>query len=122
MSETKATLEIVGQRAAACPKWKWLAGMQAMVPAPHDGATGYCYRVTEGTGPINNAVAYPNFADPVTLGGLVYLVREATGKPHLFCSYRREGFWGVADHDAYLSHFVTTEAEAWVEVLEDSND
>ena len=92
-----------------------------MVPASHDGATGYCYRVTEGTGPINNALAYPNFADPVTLGGLVYLVREATGKPHLFCSYRREGFWGVADHDAYLSHFVTTEAEAWVEVLEESN-
>ena len=119
MSETKATLEVVGQRAAACPKWRWLAGMQAVVPAPHDGATGYHYRVTEGTGPINSKDAYPNFADPVTVGALAYLVREATGKPHLFCSYRQGGFWGVADHDAYLSDFWVDEAAAWVEVLED---
>ena len=121
MSEDKAKLDVIGQRAAACPKWKWIAGMQAVVPPSQDGATGYFCRVTEGTGPINSKLAYPNFADPVTLGGLVALVREVTGKPHLFCSYRQEGFWGVADHDEFLSDFYRIEAEAWVEVLEEAN-
>lgn len=113
-------LETLGRRATACKGWKWLAGMQAVIPAD-EGATGYFYRVTEGTGPINSRVAYPNFADPVTAGALVALVRAATGKPHLFCSYRQGGFWGVADHDEYLSEFWTTEAAAWVEVLEEAN-
>lgn len=112
-------LENVGRRAVDCAGWKWLAGMQAFIPASHDGATGYLYRVTEGTGPINNKLAYPNLVDPVTVGVLAHLVRKASGKPHLFCSYRHDGFWGVADHHEFLSDFYTTEAEAWVEVLKD---
>jgi hypothetical protein len=118
MSETKVTLDVLGQRATDCASWKWLAGMQAVVPATSNGATGYFYRVTEGTGPINNKLAYPNFADPVTVGALACLVREVTGKPWLFCTYREEGFWSVCDLHAHLSGFVTTEAEAWVEALE----
>lgn len=118
MSDNLGFLESVGRRAIACAKWRWIAGMQAGVPPASDGATGYFYRITEGTGPINSRFAYPDFSDPVTLGGLVYLVREASGKPHLFCSYRHEGFWGVADLHEFLSDFYTTEAEAWVEVLE----
>ena len=121
MMETKVTLDVfeaLGRRATDCVDWEWLAGMQAVVPAAHDGATGYQFRVTEGTGPINNMRAYPDFADPVTVGALVALVRKATGKPHLFCTYRDEGFWSVCDLHEHLSNFVTTEAEAWVEALE----
>jgi hypothetical protein len=122
MMETKATLDMldaVGRRAIDCAKWQWLAGMQVIVPAGHDGATGYRFRVTEGTGPINNMRAYPDFADPVTVGALAALVRQVTGKPWLFCTYREEGFWSVCDLHAHLSGFVTTEAEAWVETLEE---
>lgn len=114
-------LETLGRRAVACKHWRWIAGMEAIVPAANNGATGYLYRVTEGTGPINNKVAYPNLADPVTLGGLVYLVREASEKPWLFCTYRQEGFWSVCDLHEHLSGFVDTEAEAWVEALEGLN-
>jgi hypothetical protein len=124
VSETKATLDVleaVGRRATKCAKWKWVAGMQAVVPASSNGATGYLYRLTEGTGPINSALAYPDFSDAATLGCLVGLVREATGKPWLFCTYREEGFWSVCDLHAHLSGFVTTEAEAWVEALEGLN-
>jgi hypothetical protein len=124
MSEDKATLDVleaVGRRAIDCTHWIWQDGMKAIVPAPHEGGTGYTFRLEGGEEAGTVIGGYPDFTDAATLGCLVGLVREATGKPHLFCSYRREGFWGVADHDAYLSHFVTTEAEAWVEVLEESN-
>jgi hypothetical protein len=116
-----AKLEALGSRAAACKGWKWLAGMQAAVPPARDGATGYFYRVTEGTGPINSALAYPDLSDPVTVACLAVLVRQVTGKPHLFCTYRLEGVWSVCDLHAHLSDFVDTEAEAWVEALEGAN-
>ena len=112
-------LEAIGQRAAACSKWKWLAGMQAVIPAANDGATGYLYRVTEGTGPINNKLAYPNFADPATLGALAYLVREAAKMPWLFSQFTLQESWSICDLHQHSSNFVRTEAEAWVEVLEE---
>jgi hypothetical protein len=53
--------------------------MLAIVPPANDGATGYTVRIIEGTGPVNSARAFPDLADPATLGALLGLVREAWG-------------------------------------------
>ena len=73
---------------------------------------------TRSVGSMFTKDLLPNLTDPATMGCLLALVREATGKPHLFCSYRQEGFWGVADPHEFLRDFYTTEAEALVEALE----
>lgn len=77
-------LETLGREAVACPLFRWTPGMLAVIPAPSDGATGYIVRITEGTGPVNSARAYPDFSDAATLGALLGLVREAEGDPTIF--------------------------------------
>jgi hypothetical protein len=124
MSEDKATLDVleaVGRRAINCSHWRWQRGMKAIVPSRHEGGTGYTFRLDGGEQTGTVVGGYPDFTDAATLGCLVGLVREATGKPWLFCTYREEGFWSVCDLHAHLSGFVTTEAEAWVEALEGLN-
>ena len=116
-----ADFEALGKRAIGCKHWIWQDGMKAIVPAPHEGATGYIFRLEGGEEAGTVIGGYPDFTDAATLGCLVGLVREATGKPWLFCTYREEGFWSVCDLHAHLSGFVTTEAEAWVEALEGLN-
>ena len=73
---------------------------------------------TRSVGSMFTKDLLPDLTDSATMGCLLALAREATGKPHLFCSYRQEGFWGVADLHEFLSDFYTTEAEALVEALE----
>ena len=73
------TLAELGRRAVACPRFRWSPGMLAIVPPANDGATGYLVRITEGTGPVNSARAFPDLADAATLGALLGLVREAWG-------------------------------------------
>lgn len=64
-------------RLVALPQFRWLPGMLAIVPAAHDGATGYCYRLTEASGPVNSARAFPDLTDAATLGCMLAL----TGQP-----------------------------------------
>lgn len=70
-------VERQGRRAVACKHWRWLPGMLAIVPAAHDGATGYVYRLTEASGPVNSARAYPDVTDAATRGCILELVRQA---------------------------------------------
>lgn len=67
----------LGRRAVACPRFRWSPGMLAIVPPANNGATGYTIRITEGTGPVNSARAFPDLADAATIGALLGLVREA---------------------------------------------
>ena len=68
-----------GRRDAFCPRFRWIPGMLAIVPPANDGATGYTVRIIEGSGPVNSARAFPDLADPATLGALLGLVREEWG-------------------------------------------
>lgn len=66
--------------------------------------------------------ALPDLTDAATVGALATVVREATGKPHLFCGYRHDGLWSVCDLDEHLSGFYPREADAWIETLEDAHE
>ena len=114
----KVDFEALGRRAIACKHWIWKGGMKAIVPSRHAGATGYTFRIESEEDAVTLIGGYPDFSDSATLGCLIGLVREATGKPWLFCTYRQEGFWSVCDLHEHLSDFVHAEAEAWVEALE----
>jgi hypothetical protein len=67
----------LGLRAIGCEGWKWMSGMNAVIP-PHDDVCGYSYRLTE-TSRVNFGKAYPDLEDPATLGCLLSLVRKAWG-------------------------------------------
>lgn len=61
----------------------------------------------------------PDLSDPATVGCLAALVRTATGKPHLFAQFTLQESWSICDLHDHRSHFVGSEAEAWIEVLEE---
>lgn len=88
------TREQIGRRLASAELFEWLPGMLAIVPPASDGATGYVYRVTEGTGPINAAAAFPDLSDGATRGALLDLVRAAYADPTI-CPYRAGDTWEV---------------------------
>ena len=84
----------IARRLASAELFDWLPGMLAVIPAASDGATGYVYRVTEGTGPINAATAFPDLSDGATRGALLDLVRAAYADPTI-CPYRAGDTWEV---------------------------
>lgn len=107
--------ETIARRAVACPRWRWMGGMQVVHTPPHDGATGYHLRLSQdGYIPASNE--YPDLSDPATLGCLLALVREAWGKPDLHA--RPEGrYWRMwASEPSANIHL--TEAAALVAALE----
>ena len=61
----------------------------------------------------------PDLSDPATAGCLPALVRTATGKPHLFSQFTLQESWSICDLHDHRSHFVGSEAQAWIEVLEE---
>lgn len=84
----------LGKRAVRCRAWRWLPGMQAMVPC--DGKwVPHPTRVDKPVSPFWLAVAakfglhhrdddpIPNFADPQTLGCLLSLVNQTGRTPVL---------------------------------------
>ena len=101
----------LARRAVACPGWRWLPGMRYTLPT-----TSLHGRWKPGLSPH----IMPDLSDPCTLGGLLALVREAWGCPHLSVvgtseDWRidAEGVVGVRDLHSYKS-----EAEALVAALE----
>jgi hypothetical protein len=93
--------------------------MLAIVPPANDGATGYAVRLIEGTGPVNSARAFPDLADPATLGALLGLVREAEGDPSLFAECHPIGArWQIHSVDGGIFGEGETEAAALVAALQ----
>jgi hypothetical protein len=113
-----AELETLARRAVACRHWRWMPGMQLIHPAQTDGATGYAVRLTVD-GYQARLGEYPDLGDPATVGCLAVLVRQASGKPHLFAQFTLDDHWSICDLHDHRSAFVRSEAEAWVEVLEE---
>ena len=73
----------LAREAVACPRWRWMAGMLAFLPALHEDR-GLRYRVPDGPTLIDAAPHdgwFPDLNDPATLGCLLALVREAWGRP-----------------------------------------
>ena len=120
-------LETLARRAVACKRWRWMRGMLAIIPAAHEGATGYTVNLT-GSDAILMAVeagAYPDLSDPATLGCLLALVREALdprvwGSP--LCLAKTKEGWelGYFLNGDWFTPLDTcdTEAEALVAALE----
>lgn len=114
--------EVLGRRAVAARRWRWLPGTLAVVPPARDGSTGYLNRITEGTGPVNSSKAYPDLSDPATLGCLVYLVREAWNNPTVTTA-RSHPFSGGPPWVVGISMRAfsgQTEAEALIVALEEA--
>lgn len=122
-------LEQLARRAVACKHWRWMPGMLAVHHEGYgnNGLDGRIIEIDDTKGPmwIGWGDIYlpllegslPDLSDPATVGCLLALVREITGKPYLFSSNQEE-YWGIADgDDNYLSHFWRTEVAAWGEVL-----
>lgn len=113
-----ADLETLARRAVACRHWRWMPGMQLIHPAETDGMTGYALRLAVD-GYQARLGEYPDLSDPATVGCLAALVRQVSGKPHLFAQFTLDDHWSICDLHDHRSAFVRYEAEAWVEVLEE---
>ena len=119
-------LEKLARRGAACPKWKWLGGMQIVHTPEHDGDTGCLMRLPQdGYVPADNE--YADLADPVTVGCLLVLVRQAWGHTTLASTYSEyvdRDEWSVMPRvtedrmTTFVSFRGATEAEALIAALE----
>jgi hypothetical protein len=76
---TAADLKALARRAVACPRWRWMPGMQWTVERaePLEDLFGRVPDDMRGWTPQPNAV--PVFSGPATLGCLLALVRDAHG-------------------------------------------
>ncbi len=112
--------ETLGRRAVECKHWRWLPGMLAIVPAAHDGATGYCYRLTEASGPVNSARAYPDVTDAATRGCILELVRKAWADSTVSIWFDSYSDWNftVKELDFYCYE---TEIAAIISALENAD-
>ena len=112
-------LETLGKRAVACRHWRWLGGALRIVPAPHEGATGYTIRVPQD-GYREAPGEYPDLSDPATLGCLLALVREAWKDPTLGLFAARGGragrpatVWALHGRKPHRRGFDTSLASAF---------
>lgn len=70
--------ETLARRAMACPRWRWMGGMQVVHTPKHYGQTGFYSRLPQD-GYVPAAHEFPDLSDPATLGCVLALVREAWG-------------------------------------------
>ena len=109
----------LAREAVACPRWRWMAGMLAFLPALHEDR-GLRYRVPDGPTLIDAAPHdgwFPDLNDPATLGCLLALVREAWGCPTVYVRWSAlEGIW-ICMIKGYPPHAADSEAAALVAAL-----
>lgn len=124
----------LGQRAVACPKWRWMPGMLHGVIV--GGELKVCYRISDLSLYLD-ADRVPDLTDPATVGCLLALAREAWGSsPSLYVrlsdtrrvsdgllGWEANG-WADAEHSpdgrpgAWRGWGYASEAEALVAALE----
>lgn len=111
-------LNDLGQRAIACKRWRWVAGMLCR---------GERLRVTrDDPNPMVTDGSVPDLADAATLGCLMALVEEAYDFP--VCAYNprinRSGWLVESAHDSgqslATSDIKSTRAAALVAALKDA--
>lgn len=111
-------IESLCKRAKACPAFRWVGGMLVITPVKSD--IRVTYRINSEPAIIDGA-HYPNVTDPATVGGLLYLIREAVGDPSVGI-YAVDVFnqrqWVCAGISAVLARGAT-ESEALVFALEE---
>ena len=116
-------LETLARRAVACRHWRWVPGMLIQYRGPKTDLYPQGLALEARVRRINwisDDGDLPDLSDPATLGCLAALVREATGKPWLFAQFTLDDHWSICDLHDHRSAFVRSEAEAWVEVLEEA--
>ena len=112
---TKDDLQKLGERAAACPGWRWMPGMLAHFSGCERSTTG-AVRLSAYSAPKVRGDYWPDLSDPATLGWLLALVREAWGEPDLVVERYAGRRWGIDDGGDWV--IADTEAEALVAALE----
>ena len=114
-TEQLENFEELGRRAVACPRWRWMPGMLAIMPARRTTTA----RVSD-VGWCSDESDRPDLTDPATLGCLLALVREVWGDPSVGIFRSALGQeWCVLIQKGGLQGFhATTEAAALVAALE----
>lgn len=96
----------IARQLTAHPRWRWVPGMRALYPggAWHRVTDGdYAYGIPPVYRPPNPRDAYPDLADPATVGCIASVVREVWGDEslHLIPLLDDTGLAWETDSDAY---------------------
>jgi hypothetical protein len=110
----------LARRFVACKHWRWMPGMLARYS---EGKSWY--RLTEadsyGIGPNcrppDRRTAWPDLADPATLGCILALVRDATGDRRIHCRVRAN-VYRVYSGVSPIGPWMESEEEALLLALE----
>ncbi len=123
----------------ACGRWVWLPGMRAghvFADSPGGlwwdrlyGEPGSLVGAAQGL-EVHPSGTYPNptthvavdHTDPCTRGGILQVVRDATGRKHAYLEYVG-GYWAMVDPmddrwPLYWTHACASEAEALLLALQ----
>ena len=100
------TRDELAERAVACKHWQWLAGMLS-------SDTGL--RLDEFTLEEDWEAKYPDLSDPLTMWGLLAILREVRGP----CSFfKTDDGWEVHSPHGVVWSRGKSEAEALVKAME----
>lgn len=117
----------LAERAIACKKWCWGAGMLISIP-PQKGSEKRSFRrIVEGDQIVANSGCYPVFNDAATRGCLLGIVRQAYGKEatlilsDVVSEPGKPTMWCVtAGNNSKSKKYYPSEVEALVAALEEA--
>lgn len=113
----------LARRAITCKGWRWIPGMKAVKHGEH--ATSW-FRVEQEDTKLTGiwADAYPDLADPATLGCFLWLVQEAWEGYRVWIEWNGDGqnyelaWWRESDNPYPPHIWGTSEAIVLVAALE----